>query len=166
MKVLNLQCRHGHAFEGWFGSEDDFRDQLERGLVACPICSVAEVVKLPSAPRLNLSASRSPRGAEPEGAAASADAAPRPAGQEPAAQQAVAAELAALKAAWWRAAREAARSAEDVGERFADEARRIHRGEAAERGIRGQASGEEVRDLMEEGIGVLPLPPALKETLQ
>ena len=165
MKVLNLQCRHGHAFEGWFGSEDDFRDQQGRGLVACPVCNLADVVKLPSAPRLNLSGSRASRGAEPAAAEPADAATVSPVPQAPPQEGAVA-ELAALKAAWWRAAREAARNAEDVGERFADEARRIHRGEAAERGIRGQASGEEVRDLVEEGIGVMPLPPALKETLQ
>ncbi|MES2182921.1 MAG: DUF1178 family protein [Pseudomonadota bacterium] len=158
MKVLNLQCGHGHGFEGWFGSEEDFRDQLGRDLVACPVCNDTAVVKLPSAPRLNLAGSRKEPGAEaPEKNAA----VPAPAGASDAPT-----ELAALKAAWWRAAREAAKNAEDVGDRFADEARRIHRGEATERGIRGQASGEEVRDLLEEGVGILPLPPALKETLQ
>ena len=57
MKVLNLQCAHAHVFEGWFGSEEDFQGQLERGLVECPICGDTGVQKLPSAPRLNLGAS-------------------------------------------------------------------------------------------------------------
>src|SRR5947207_12152188 len=56
MKVLNLQCSHQHGFEGWFGSEDDFQGQLERGLVECPICGDTAIAKLPSAPRLNLGA--------------------------------------------------------------------------------------------------------------
>src|SRR5262245_36887302 len=57
MKVLNLQCSHHHAFEGWFGSEDDFQGQLSRGLLECPVCGDASVSKMPSAPRLNLGAS-------------------------------------------------------------------------------------------------------------
>jgi hypothetical protein len=54
MKVLDLQCAHLHTFEGWFASEDDFQDQLVRGLVSCPVCNDTAVVKLLSAPRLNL----------------------------------------------------------------------------------------------------------------
>lgn len=54
MKVLNLQCSHGHAFEGWFASHEDFESQRERGLVSCPLCNDAQVTKMPSAPRLNL----------------------------------------------------------------------------------------------------------------
>lgn len=55
MKVLDLQCTQGHAFEGWFSSEDDFQSQLARQLVECPLCGDRAVAKLPSAPRLNLS---------------------------------------------------------------------------------------------------------------
>ena len=57
MKVLDLQCRHGHVFEGWFGSEDDFQSQRERGLVQCPMCADSHIEKRLSAPRLNLGAS-------------------------------------------------------------------------------------------------------------
>src|SRR5260370_911076 len=55
MKVLDLQCPHGHRFEGWFASADDFESQQSRKLVECPICGANEVSRLPSAPRLNLS---------------------------------------------------------------------------------------------------------------
>ena len=137
MKVLNLQCSHRHAFEGWFGSEEEFQDQLARGLVECPICADTGVAKLPSAPRLNL-------GAQPEPA--------------PARQDVVAMPDAALQAAWLKMVRHVMASTEDVGERFAEEARRIHYGESEERGIRGEASREETQALLEEGIGVLPLP--------
>ena len=145
MKVLNLQCAHQHSFEGWFASEDDFRDQLGRGLVECPLCGDTAVVKLLSAPRLNLGAAR----AEPK-------------------QEVMAAPDATLQAAWMKMVRHVLANTEDVGERFAEEARRIHYGEAQERGIRGQASPQETEALMEEGIGVLPLPipKALKEPLQ
>lgn len=140
MKVLNLQCRHAHGFEGWFASEDDFQAQLARGLVECPVCGDAEVAKLPSAPRLNLGAS------EP--------AAPAAAKQE----VMNAAPNAQLQAAWMQLVRQVMANTEDVGERFAEEARKIHYGESEERGIRGQASREETQELLEEGISVLPLP--------
>ena len=64
MKVLNLQCAGMHTFEGWFGSEEDYQSQRERGLVACPLCANTEVRKLPSAPRLNLGAVE-PRSSKP-----------------------------------------------------------------------------------------------------
>ncbi|MDP9123533.1 MAG: DUF1178 family protein [Pseudomonadota bacterium] len=60
MKVLDLRCGAGHAFEGWFASEDDYGSQRERGLLDCPVCGNAEVMRLPSAPRLNLSGARAP----------------------------------------------------------------------------------------------------------
>lgn len=60
MKVLDLACQHGHSFEGWFGSEDDFQSQLGRGLVQCPICDDAKITKKLSAPRLNISGAKSP----------------------------------------------------------------------------------------------------------
>jgi hypothetical protein len=66
MKVLDLQCPHGHRFEGWFASAEEFESQLSRKLVECPVCSATEVSRLPSAPRLNLSgatATQAPAGA-------------------------------------------------------------------------------------------------------
>lgn len=136
MKVLNLQCSHGHGFEGWFASEDDFQDQLARGLVECPLCADAQVSKLPSAPRLNLGA------AEPQAAR----------------QEVVSAPSDKLQAAWMQMVRQVMANTEDVGERFAEEARKIHYGESEDRGIRGQASREETESLLEEGIAALPLP--------
>ena len=139
MKVLDLQCGQGHGFEGWFGSEDDYVAQRDRGLVTCPVCGVAQVSKLPSAPRLNLGSARGDRAPVAEAGSAVAvanDAAGRSAAVAPA--------LTAEQAAWWRAARAFVGKAENVGPRFADEA----------------------HALREEGIGVLPLPPALTETLQ
>lgn len=135
MKVLNLQCANHHAFEGWFASDADFQSQQERGLVACPLCADSMVSKMPSAPRLNLGASR---GDEPV-----------PAGARP---------EAAMQAAWMRIARHVLANTDDVGEKFAEEARRIHYGEAEARNIRGQASPEQTAELIEEGIEVMPLP--------
>lgn len=154
MKVLDLQCSRQHSFEGWFASERDFGDQLARGLVTCPLCGDAEVRKMLSAPRLNLGAVR-----EPEGIAqrpAHEQAVGGPSGQSPGQTQML------------KAVRHVLAHTEDVGERFADEARAMHQGETDHRSIRGRASPEEALALIEEGIEVLPLPdlPLLKETLQ
>lgn len=145
MKVLNLRCDHDHAFEGWFASETDFQDQAARGVVACPLCGNPQVHRLPSAPRLNLSGAREPAAVTPPPADPPSDQARR-------------------QAQWLQAVTQVLQNTEDVGERFPEEARRIHYGEAPERGIRGQASAEERAELAEEGIDVvpLPLPAALK----
>ena len=174
MKVLNLQCSQQHSFEGWFASEDDFLSQLTRGLIDCPLCADKSIYKMPSAPRLNLGGHQNqsvPGTGEHEPASATPADAPREsagtrsidavtgmtAGQSPAAQ-----------AAFLKALRHVVAHTEDVGEQFANEARRMHYGEAQARSIRGQASAQEAVELLEEGIDVmpLPLPLALKETLQ
>lgn len=147
MKVLDLQCPAQHQFEGWFASEDDFQGQLARGLVECPLCGDTAIAKKPSAPRLNLGAAQPPA---------------------PGKQQVMNAPDARLQAAWLKMVRHVLANTEDVGERFAEEARKIHYGETEERGIRGQATPEQTQSLLEEGIGVvpLPIPKALKEPLQ
>ena len=141
MKVLNLRCANGHGFEGWFASEDEFMDQNGRGLVECPLCTDQVISRLPSAPRLNLSGARKPE----------------------APPQAV-----DLQAAWLQTVRALMQNTEDVGERFAEEARRIHYGEEPKRGIRGQATHEERSALQDEGIEtlVIPVPHALKGPVQ
>lgn len=148
MKVLNLRCANGHGFEGWFASDDDFMAQNGRGLVECPLCSDRVVTRLPSAPRLNLSGAReaAPAAATPSTPPVAAD----------------------LQAQWLKAVRQLVANTEDVGERFPEEARRIHYGETAHRGIRGQATPEERQSLADEGIEVmaLPLPRALKGPVQ
>ena len=190
MKVLNLQCAGMHNFEGWFGSEEDYQSQRERGLVACPLCAITQVRKMPSAPRLNLGAIE-PRNSKPEietqEASANAGAgtgtgtgtaAPLP--HLPAlttqAAEAAAASLAQVhpetvqmvQEAWMKMVKHVIANTEDVGQNFAEEARKMHYGESKERNIRGQASMEETQDLLEEGIEVMPLPvpDALKGGLQ
>lgn len=142
MKVFNLACEHDHPFEGWFASAEDYDDQLGRGLLECPVCASRQVRKMLSAPRLNLSSAESASATAPTPEAA--------------------------QAMMLRLARHLVKNTEDVGERFAEEARRIHYKEAPERGIRGQASPEEARELAQEGIEVLalPIPALLKEPLQ
>jgi hypothetical protein len=156
MKVLDLQCAHQHSFEGWFASEDDYASQLARGLVSCPLCGDATIQKMLSAPRLNLRASRQQA---PASEAASADAGVVLGHVAP---------DSALQAKFLAAMREVMANTEDVGERFADQARAMHHGDMDARSIRGRTSPEVALELIEEGISVLPLPqlPALKETLQ
>jgi hypothetical protein len=178
MKVLDLQCGQQHVFEGWFGSEDDFQDQLKRGLVQCPLCSDATISKRLSAPRLNLGGARDKSVAE---AREQADESSRDKSSEPsregsreeptaARQDLVAGPQAdpALAAAWMAIAKRIIASTDDVGDKFAEEARKIHYGETKERSIRGKASADETQALLEEGIAVLPmlLPEALKGRLQ
>lgn len=163
MKVFNLRCVNQHLFEGWFGSEDDFQTQLTQGLLECPLCGDKTIHKGLSAPRLNLGATRPTTAPD-----AQTDTSPAATASTTPTTDLVAgdAQLRA-QAAWLVAARELLARTEDVGQDFAQEARRIHYGEAQERGIRGQASQEETRALLDEGINVLPLtlPKALKGPL-
>ena len=155
MKVLDLRCGGGHAFEGWFASEDDYLSQRERGLLDCPVCGNAEVMRLPSAPRLNLSGARAPdpaRTSEPAGGAA------------PAPASASVTQLAVHGSAAQRfvdAVAELLRNTQDVGPRFAEEARRIHYGESEAKAIRGQTTPQEREALADEGIEVFTLPAGL-----
>ncbi|MCD6673579.1 MAG: DUF1178 family protein [Burkholderiaceae bacterium] len=155
MKVFDLACEHGHAFEGWFASAEAFGEQLGRSLVHCPVCESANVRRTPSAPRLNLS--NAPE-AHP----------PQPAPQPQGAQATAMPTDAQLRALWLEAARHLVRNTEDVGERFAEEARRIHYREAPQRGIRGMTTAEQRAELEDEGIDVFsfPIPAAAEEPLQ
>lgn len=152
MKVLNLQCSHQHAFEGWFASEDDFQGQLARGLVTCPLCADPGIQKMPSAPRLNLGAAAD----APSVAAESRELSVPAVGSVQ--EAAPVATGSARQAEFLQALRQVMASTEDVGERFADEARAMHYGDAEQRSIRGQASRAEAIELIEEGIEVMPLP--------
>lgn len=157
MKVLNLQCADQHDFEGWFASEEDYASQLSRGLLSCPLCGNTAVQKTLSAPRLNLRTHR----AQGEAAAPDEDRVhDAEGGQTTPALPPQGRLLQAL--------RHVMAHTEDVGERFADEARAMHHGDIDPRNIRGQTSPEVALELIEEGIDVLALPalPGLKETLQ
>lgn len=167
MKVLDLRCSQGHGFEGWFASEDDFSAQLHKGLIGCPLCADTAISRRPSAPRLNLSGAREPK---PNASQAAERKVPANAAAAPSAgtlPQALPPE-AVLQAAWMQAVRHVIANTEDVGQRFTEEARRMHYGEIEARGIRGQASPEQREALIEEGIEIatLPMPQALKEPLQ
>ncbi len=130
-----LSCDNGHAFEGWFGSADDFDRQQKMALVSCPACGSAHVVKRLMAPSVSTARKKERR-------------------QELAVQTGQREMMTKLReiVSTIRA------NSEDVGERFPEEARKIHYGETEQRGLIGRASAEEVRDLLEEGVDVAPLP--------
>jgi len=153
LKVFDLQCSNLHVFEGWFSSHEDYDSQQSRGLVACPICQSDKIEKRLSAPRLNVGHFKElAQQTEPAQTTSVVPAAnvmaPAPASQE----------LAQLQALVLKQMREYVSKTENVGNRFAEEARRIHEGEATERPIRGTATWQEQKELVEEGIGVVQLP--------
>lgn len=131
----SLVCDSGHAFEGWFSQSADFDRQVASGFLTCPTCNSAVISKSLMAPSVSTARRKD------EKRAVAMDMA----------QKQVMAKLreavTAIKA-----------NAEDVGEKFPEEARKIHYGEADARGIIGKASVEEVRALVDEGIEVAPLP--------
>lgn len=130
-----LSCDNGHTFEGWFGSADDFDRQQTMALVSCPSCGSAHVGKRLMAPSISTARKKEHR-------------------QELVMQAGQKEMVSRLKeiVSTIRA------NSEDVGERFPEEARKIHYGEAEQRGLIGQATLDEVRDLLEEGVEIAPLP--------
>lgn len=163
MKVLNLQCTHQHSFEGWFASEEDFRNQLSRGLIECPMCADKGIQKLPSAPRLNLGghtnqdlARQGRQRASSSALAVSSE--NREKTPDPAIAVVPTERGHAEQAEFLKALRQVLSHTEDVGARFAEEARRMHYGELEARNIRGLTSIREAAELMDEGIEIMPLP--------
>lgn len=129
-----LTCDHEHAFEGWFGSSADFDDQQGRGLIECPMCTSKMVRKQIMAPAVAGTKRTATEVLPPKAQAMMMEAAGR------------------IRA-------HVEENFDDVGDSFAAEARAIHEGKAEDRGIYGQATSKEVRDLVEDGVPVAPLPP-------
>lgn len=171
----SLRCCEGHAFDGWFASSAAFDSQVERALLVCPTCGSTNVERALMAPAVvSTRAERPQLTADKEEAApaASAPAAtatgetpadgapaqptPPPSSTDVALMDERAGQLRALLKAMHTAVKE---NGVDVGRKFAEEARKIHYGEAEARGIYGQADLDEARELIEEGIDILPLPP-------
>lgn len=138
MIKYRLICGHDHEFEGWFRDSADFDAQSEEGLVECPACGSDEIRKAVMAPAIA-------RGKDARGE-----------------------RLAAIQQDMARAVERARSYVEKnfdyVGEKFPEEARKIHYGESKERGIYGEATGKEVKELLDEGVQVAPLPGASKKT--
>jgi hypothetical protein len=126
-----LQCDAGHEFEAWFGASDDFDAQRASGLLGCPVCASPDVRKQIMAP-----------------AVAGTDRHPEPQRR------------AMMMEVMGRMRAHVEENFDYVGDQFAAEARQIHDGSAEARGIYGEASPDEVKSLIEDGVPVAPLPPA------
>ena len=137
MIVYNLQCSKGHAFEGWFKDSGAYDAQAEDGKLVCPVCNTRKVTKAPMAPALSNAV-----------------------GERKTAPQ----ELQRMRQFVTGLRKYVQENADYVGPRFPEEARRIHYGETESRHIYGEATIEEARELIEEGVDVAPLPPDLGET--
>ena len=130
MIIFDLKCApQGHVFEAWFASSAAFDEQQSNGLVACPLCGSAEIAKAPMAPAVG----------------------PRSAAASPTSAKAALAAAAALQ-------KHLLEGSEAVGDRFADEARAIHLGEAEARAIHGEATRAEAESLLDDGVPIAPLP--------
>lgn len=174
MKVFNLACEREHRFEGWFASSDDYEEQLARDLLRCPVCDTAAVRKLLSAPRLQLGHARASENAESSSPDSTRPAVPASGTSGPGAakgrrgisagspergEDAVSIGLPTPTAEKiLEALRVLVTNTEDVGTRFAEEARKMHYNEAEARNIRGVTTQEERADLEDEGIPFVSLP--------
>ncbi|MDH5301370.1 MAG: DUF1178 family protein [Gammaproteobacteria bacterium] len=144
MVIYDLRCDQAHQFEGWFRSIDDYQSQLGAGLLCCPICDSKKVVKIPTASYVQTGKRAEPRPTETPSSV------PAPAAMSevpPLLQKALAHLQDFIR-----------HNSDDVGNRFAEEAKKIHYGEAEKRNIHGVASGDQLSELREEGIEVLSMP--------
>ena len=129
-----LQCEHEHPFEGWFSTSADFEDQSAKGLIECPYCASKAVRKQIVAPAVT-------------GTKAQGSAAPTPQMHQ------------MMMQAMGEVRKRVEETFDYVGDRFAAEARDIHEGKSEERGIYGEASPKQVRELLADGVSIAPLPP-------
>lgn len=136
MIVYSLRCAEGHDFEGWFHDSGAFEVQSSEGKLVCPVCETRSVNKAPMAP--SLPASVGTRHSAP-------------------------AEMRKMRQFMTGLRKYVEQNAEYVGPKFPEEARKIHYGETEERHIYGEATLPEVKELIEEGVEIAPLPPDLSD---
>ncbi|RZP21924.1 MAG: DUF1178 family protein [Burkholderiaceae bacterium] len=141
MKVYNLKCQYGHSFEGWFRSNDEFLVQSDKGILSCPVCDDNVVTRLPSAAHIQAQKTSTSSGLK-----GSSDTAKNSVLQSEVNRKLL------------EVAKHILENAENVGSRFAKEARKIHRKEAEERSIYGTVTTEESKELRDEGIDIFSIP--------
>jgi hypothetical protein len=146
--VYALQCSAGHGFEAWFRDSDAFELQGAEGKLVCPMCETRSVTKAPMAPAL--AGRGSPAAVPREGPAGEVRSAPD--------------EMRKMRQFMTGLRKYVEQNADYVGPAFPEEARKIHYGETEERQIYGEASLRDVKELIEEGVDIAPLPPDLSET--
>lgn len=143
MIVFDLSCAAGHRFEGWFGSSDDFAGQQARGLLTCPQCGSAEVVKAPMAPAVGAKGNQRPAASE---------------SKKPVSGGKIPHEVRKAMEALAKAQAKALENSRWVGDGFAEESRAMHYGEKDLEAIHGKATLKEAKELLDEGISLAPLP--------
>ncbi len=127
---FSLHCDKEHEFEGWFRSNDDFDSQVEKGLVTCPSCGSQKVGKALMAPSVSTGRQK----------------------------EKIAIAMSEMAKEMKEMVKKVRENADYVGAEFAEQARKIHFGEAEARGIYGEATAEDVEALLEDGVDVMPLP--------
>jgi hypothetical protein len=137
--VYNLVCTKDHSFEGWFASSSAFDAQAADGKLVCPVCNTRKVTKAPMAPALSPKVGKQKSAPAPD-------------------------ELRKMRQFMTGLRKYVEENAENVGNKFPEEARKIHYGEIEERLIYGQATVAEAKELIEEGVDVAALPPDIDET--
>jgi hypothetical protein len=138
--IFDLKCGGGHVFEAWFGSTADYEAQKARGLVSCPLCGSDDIAKAPMAPAVGGKGNARAPSAAPDFSHGNSG------------------QVKAMLAAAASLQKKMLEGSEAVGDRFADEARAIHLGEAEARAIHGRATRAQADSLAEDGIPVAPLP--------
>ncbi len=146
-----LRCDHGHAFESWFQSSTAYEAQEKRKLVSCPVCGSAKVERAIMAPQIVSKKARDSAASAPAATTEVAAAAPASTPLLMAQERELRAKLKELRD-------HIVKTADNVGERFPNEARKMHYGDIEHRPIYGEASPDEARSLIEEGVEVTPLP--------
>ena len=147
MIVYALQCSQGHGFEGWFRNSGAFEVQDAEGKLVCPVCETRSVTKALMAQALS-------RGGSPAPAQQS-----RPSMESHSAPE----EMRKMRQFMTGLRKYVEQNADYVGPAFPEEARKIHYGETEERQIYGEASLKDLKELIEEGVDIAPLPPDLSE---
>ena len=157
----SLHCSAGHGFEAWFRSSDDYSQQAARKLVHCPVCGSDRVEKSLMAPNVVTARQAENRPAE----VAAPDVTPSTAVEvvTPPPMDAVPPEMREMVAKLREIKAKLTENSENVGTGFAEEARKIHYGEAPARAVHGEATLDDAKALIEEGIDILPLPPLPEE---
>ncbi|MFA5580854.1 MAG: DUF1178 family protein [Paracoccaceae bacterium] len=135
----SLKCPANHSFESWFKSSDAFETLQKSALLSCPVCGASEITKAVMAPRIQSQSAPAPD-------------------REPPAQALLASPSKRVAEAMENLRREIEAHSEHVGDSFAREARAIHEGDAPARAIHGEAHPDEARQLLQDGVQVLPLP--------
>lgn len=151
MIVYDLSCGNGHHFEGWFGSSEEFSSQKSQGLLCCPQCGSTDVIKAPMAPSVGKKGNQSCSSSTRVGADQTLSSTPM-------ANMPLPPEVATAVEKLAEAQAKALRNSKWVGKQFAEQSRAMHYGEQEHEAIHGEATANEAKDLLEEGVPVSPLP--------